>query len=186
MLNKMIIIVMLVSLMFSTSSCATIFHSERRGNSGGQLDVGMFVCDLLWLFAGFIPGVIAVAVDFGTGAIWLEKGSHSLVPQPNSAQAFNTAHAKRADLVRMPSSGTFNWRLPVRGEGGHVIDISILTDDGKTAASDTFTFHAIPEWKNISSSLSVDASGATNGKMLVRIDGFVRAEMPVEFAATPE
>lgn len=53
------------------SSCATILHPERRGNAGGRIDVGPLILDILWFIPGIVPGVIALAVDFSTGAIYV-------------------------------------------------------------------------------------------------------------------
>jgi len=51
--------------------CATIIYPERRGNRSGPIDVGPLVLDILWFIPGIIPGIIALAVDFTTGAIYL-------------------------------------------------------------------------------------------------------------------
>lgn len=58
-------------LSFQLSGCGTILYPERRGQKAGQLDVGIVLFDALGLFVGIIPGVIAFAVDFSTGAIYL-------------------------------------------------------------------------------------------------------------------
>jgi hypothetical protein len=51
--------------------CGTILHPERRGQEAGKLDWKIVGLDALGLLLFFIPGVIAFAVDFGTGAIYL-------------------------------------------------------------------------------------------------------------------
>ena len=55
--------------------CATILHPEQRGNHGGRLDVGPLILDILWFIPGLVPGIIALVVDFGTGAIYTGHGS---------------------------------------------------------------------------------------------------------------
>ena len=52
-------------------SCGTLIYPERRGEKTGRLDVGVVVLDALGLLFGLIPGIIAFAVDFSTGAIYL-------------------------------------------------------------------------------------------------------------------
>ena len=54
--------------------CGTILHPERRGQRAGNLDCGVILLDGLGLLLFFVPGVIAFAVDFGTGAIYLPEG----------------------------------------------------------------------------------------------------------------
>jgi hypothetical protein len=47
-------------------------YPERRNQpAGGRIDVGVALLDGFWLLVGIIPGVIAFAVDFSTGAIYL-------------------------------------------------------------------------------------------------------------------
>lgn len=55
----------------SAAGCGTILYPERRGQSGGQLDWGVVMLDGIGLILFFIPGLIAFAVDFATGAIYL-------------------------------------------------------------------------------------------------------------------
>lgn len=62
------------------SNCGTLIHQERIGqNSTGKLDVGIVILDGIGLFFFLIPGVIAYAVDFINGTIYLPNGSASLV-----------------------------------------------------------------------------------------------------------
>jgi hypothetical protein len=51
--------------------CGTIFYPERRGQPAGRLDWKVVAFDAIGLVLFFVPGVIAFAVDFATGAIYL-------------------------------------------------------------------------------------------------------------------
>jgi hypothetical protein len=53
------------------SSCGTILHPERIGQPPGRLDPGVVALDGVGLLLFLIPGAIAFAVDFYTGAIYL-------------------------------------------------------------------------------------------------------------------
>lgn len=78
------------------TGCGYFLHPERRGNSGGSVDAGTLVMDLLWLIPGIVPGVIALVVDFSSGAIYVGGGrraSIDLSPKGNIA-------------VRVPASKT--------------------------------------------------------------------------------
>jgi hypothetical protein len=55
-------------------ACGTILYPERRGQRGGRIDPAVAVMDGIGLLLFLIPGVIAFAVDFGTGAIYLPGG----------------------------------------------------------------------------------------------------------------
>lgn len=81
------------SLALSTAAlatgCGTVLYPERKGQPKGQLDVGIVLLDAVWLLVGIIPGVIAFAVDFSNGCIYLPSGSAELkqVPIPTREQA---------------------------------------------------------------------------------------------------
>lgn len=55
--------------------------------TGGRIDVGVAVLDGLGLLLFIIPGVIAFAVDFATGTIYVPGGRHAAADQPNDLVA---------------------------------------------------------------------------------------------------
>ncbi|SBS33210.1 hypothetical protein MAQ5080_02515 [Marinomonas aquimarina] len=57
------------------AACGTLIYPERRGQTGGKLDIGVVALDALGLLFWFVPGVIAFGVDFITGAIYLPGGT---------------------------------------------------------------------------------------------------------------
>lgn len=67
---------MLLSGAALVPGCATVLHPERQGNDIGPLDVGALILDILWFIPGIIPGIIALVVDFGTGAIYMGRHHH--------------------------------------------------------------------------------------------------------------
>jgi flagellar basal body-associated protein FliL len=71
---QMIALVAAVGIFSASVSCGYFLYPKRRGNKGGGLHTPTLVMDLLWLLPGIIPGVVALAVDFSTGAIYLGKG----------------------------------------------------------------------------------------------------------------
>jgi len=63
-----------VLLVITSSGCGTILHPERKGQIDGQLDPSIVVLDALGLLFFLVPGVIAFAVDFSNGTIYLPGG----------------------------------------------------------------------------------------------------------------
>lgn len=57
------------------TSCGTILYPERQGQNNGKIDINVVLMDGIGLFFFLIPGIIAYAVDFSTGAIYLPPGS---------------------------------------------------------------------------------------------------------------
>ena len=74
--TKVALICVLISavLIIELAGCGTILYPERKGQKGGRIDPGIAVLDGLGLLFFIIPGVIAFAVDFTTGAIYLPGG----------------------------------------------------------------------------------------------------------------
>jgi hypothetical protein len=66
-------------LLIAATGCGTILYPERRGQRAGELDPGVVLLDAVGLLVFFVPGVIAFAVDFSTGAIYLPRGQRSKI-----------------------------------------------------------------------------------------------------------
>src|SRR3954471_10450111 len=74
------------------AGCGMILHPERRNQPpGGDMDWGIFALDAVGLLLFFIPGVIAFAVDFSTGAIYL--------PPPNIGYGKTERHPDESQFV---------------------------------------------------------------------------------------
>jgi len=68
-------LILSVVLITQLYGCGTLIYPERRGQKTGRVDVGIALLDALWLLVFIVPGVVAFAVDFTTGAIYLPGGS---------------------------------------------------------------------------------------------------------------
>ncbi|TWT77859.1 hypothetical protein Pla123a_16570 [Posidoniimonas polymericola] len=65
----------------SSTGCGTIFHQDRvHQPHSNQLDWKIVAADALGLILFFVPGVIAFAVDFYTGAIYLPYAAYGAAP----------------------------------------------------------------------------------------------------------
>ncbi len=65
------------ALALQLGGCGTILYPERRNQPAGKLDTDVVLLDGIGLLFFLIPGVIAFAVDFATGAIYLPAGERS-------------------------------------------------------------------------------------------------------------
>jgi hypothetical protein len=62
----------------TVSGCGTLLHPGRRHRShSGRIDWTIAALDGCGLLLYFVPGVVAFAVDFYTGAIYLPRGHYS-------------------------------------------------------------------------------------------------------------
>jgi hypothetical protein len=86
-------LLLILAIMFCVTSCGTILYPERRGQAAGRIDVGVAVLNGIGLLVFLVPGVIAFAVDFSTGAIYLPSSSSAHLE-------INPAKLKDADVIK--------------------------------------------------------------------------------------
>ena len=83
-----------------SSGCGTLLYPERRGQPAGRLDWKVVLLDGIGLFFFFIPGVIAFAVDFINGTIYLPQDGANCEPLTQSP----TSKRNRGALRKIPVS----------------------------------------------------------------------------------
>lgn len=75
-MKKIISLLCITTILTNLTACGTILYPERKGHAGGgQLDPSIVVLDGVGLLCFIVPGVIAYAVDFSNGTIYLPGGS---------------------------------------------------------------------------------------------------------------
>lgn len=91
----------LLSIGATLPGCGTIFYPERRGQPAGKLDWKVVAFDALGLVLFFIPGVVAFAVDFATGAIYLPPDHYGkTVGNKLPDKKLTTLHVPRGQVDR--------------------------------------------------------------------------------------
>ena len=83
--------------------CGTLMYPERRGQRGGSIDAGVAILDGIGLLFGIIPGVIAFAVDFSNGTIYLPGRTKmgSLDFKNIKEVRFDSRHSSMASIERI-------------------------------------------------------------------------------------
>jgi hypothetical protein len=79
--GKIICITITFIFCLQLTSCGFILYPERRGQTHGRIDPAIAVLDGVGLLLFVIPGIVAFAVDFSTGTIYM----------PGSKRASNTS-----------------------------------------------------------------------------------------------
>jgi hypothetical protein len=118
--KRFVVSLLMTGLAIYLASCGTIIHPERRGQPAGTLDPAIVVLDAVGLLLFFIPGIIAFAVDFSNGTIYLPSESAVLVPVPAGSQSFKTIHVEPAQLTPQKLEEVVGEQTgqPVRLEAG--------------------------------------------------------------------
>jgi hypothetical protein len=100
-------------LVFQLTGCGTILYPERRGQMAGHLDAGIVVLDAIGLLFFIIPGVIAFAVDFSNGTIYL-PARHVVVSKTDLTQIKfdpgNTSLAQIEEIIKKQTGYVVNLR----------------------------------------------------------------------------
>ena len=73
--NRFLTVVALAAILLPASGCGTLMYPARiDAKPSTRLDTRVVILDCLWLVAGIIPGVVALATDFLTGAAYFPEG----------------------------------------------------------------------------------------------------------------
>jgi len=68
-------IVLGLFLVLPCASCGTIFFNQRtKQEHSKDLDPNILILDAVGLIFWIVPGLVAYAVDFATGAVYLPNG----------------------------------------------------------------------------------------------------------------
>ncbi|PSL12264.1 hypothetical protein CLV44_11999 [Marinobacterium halophilum] len=95
-------LIALLTLALTLGGCGTIMHPERKGQVSGRIDPGVAVLDGIGLLFFFVPGVIAFAVDFNNGTIYLPGGrSADAGAQDESQQIHFSGRPDRDQLEQL-------------------------------------------------------------------------------------
>ncbi len=80
-LKKLTAAMLTAALVTQLSACGTLLYPERRGQIDGQIDPAIAVLNGIGILFYVIPGLIAFAIDFSTGAIYLPNAQYSVAPE---------------------------------------------------------------------------------------------------------
>ena len=79
LMKKCLTTTVIAAFLLQATACGTLMYPERKGQVGGKIDPGIAILDGIGLLFFIIPGVIAFAVDFSNGTIYLPSGKKSLL-----------------------------------------------------------------------------------------------------------
>ncbi len=142
---KILSTVIIVFFLFQIVSCGTILYPERRGQAHGQIDPAVAILDAAGLLLFIIPGVIAFAVDFATGAIYLPSGKKkaSLSNESNGLKVIHVNTDKLTkqhieEIVRkhinQPVNLTLNNVQVIKLDEPELIEVEVLKYNNITIA----------------------------------------------------
>jgi hypothetical protein len=96
--TKLVALALIATVLFASTSCGTLLYPERRGQPRGVIDSGVVLLDAIGLIFFVVPGLVAFAVDFSTGAIYFPPPPNG--PSPSYAPMTQNEF-RREDLVKV-------------------------------------------------------------------------------------
>ena len=101
-LVKTLYILVCAVLIVQLAGCGTLMYPERKGQKSGRIDAGIAVLDGIGLLFFLIPGIIAYAVDFNNGTIYLPGTSRSSLDLKDIKQVkFDPKHYTNATIEKI-------------------------------------------------------------------------------------
>ncbi|MBI5843171.1 MAG: hypothetical protein HZB23_00710 [Deltaproteobacteria bacterium] len=76
--KRVICLLVVAFFLLQTAACGYFVYPERRGQTRGRVDPAVAIMDGVCLILFVVPGIIAFAVDFSSGTIYLPGGRSSL------------------------------------------------------------------------------------------------------------
>ncbi len=124
MLQTLVCIVLIAQL----AGCGTLMYPERRGQRGGNIDVGVAVLDGIGLLFFLIPGIIAYAIDFSNGTIYLPGTRVSSLDIKDMKQVkFDPKHYTVASIEKIIKRET-GYAVKLRQDNIQVYKLKSLDD----------------------------------------------------------
>lgn len=101
-LMKTLNVLMCTVLIFQLVGCGTIMYPERKGQKSGKIDSGVAILNGVGLLFFLVPGIIAFAVDFNNGTIYLPGTARGPMDLDDMKQVkFDPKNTSRTDIERM-------------------------------------------------------------------------------------
>lgn len=76
--KKSLIAVSVATYLVSSTGCGLLLHPERQGQTGGRIDPAVAILNGVGLLLYVVPGLVAFAIDFHTGTIYLPNTQAAL------------------------------------------------------------------------------------------------------------
>lgn len=75
--KKSILSLCMATYLFNAAGCGVLLYPERQGQEGGKIDPVVAILDGVGLLLYLVPGLVAFAIDFHQGTIYLPGGAFS-------------------------------------------------------------------------------------------------------------
>ena len=113
-LSRILNVLICTAFVVQLTGCGTLLYPERKGQRSGRVDAGVAILDGVGLLLFIIPGVIAFAVDFNNGTIYL----------PGTSKASADSHAMRLVKFDPKTDSTASIERIIKDQTGKEVKLS--------------------------------------------------------------
>jgi hypothetical protein len=105
-------------LLLAQTACGTLFYPERHGRRSGRVDPVVLILDGALLFFFVIPGLVAFAIDFYTGSVYVTDGRGRAVridvdpSELTDARIEAIVREHTGHAIRLDDPGLERFRVP--------------------------------------------------------------------------
>ncbi len=138
-------IALFAGVFLAVTSCGTILYPERRTQPAGKLDSDIVILDAIGLIFFLVPGVVAFAVDFATGAIYLPNGEKSHV-----SEIFGAVEVRDPYVTIQYSDQLAAWLSSRTGQDVSLTSSDLVWVDGERCT--TRVFACLTQWNTVAKS----------------------------------
>jgi hypothetical protein len=131
--KKALYLVVGVALVVQLTGCGWLLHPERRGQTSGRIDAGIAILDGVGLLLFLVPGVVAYAVDFVTGTIYL-PGTASQDVRPALEDTGADLKVKAQVMAEDLNAASQKAAEELKAAGRNAADAIRTTVEGNTVA----------------------------------------------------
>lgn len=130
----------IVAITTTLAGCGTVFYPERKGQPSGRVDPAVAIADGVGLLFYIIPGVIAYAIDFSNGTVYLPSRDTAQVDTLHfedelDTQTLESVLAERTDgAVRLDDELVRVERVSSRDEALALVRMSGIYDKERLAS----------------------------------------------------
>ncbi|AQQ67368.1 hypothetical protein Mag101_06765 [Microbulbifer agarilyticus] len=89
----------LLTMVMNLTACGYFLYPERKGQTGGRVDPVVVILDGAALLFGILPGIVAFAVDFTNGTIYLPAGGSSAIDRHISSADDNQLNGANGEVL---------------------------------------------------------------------------------------
>lgn len=111
--SRVIAGVLAVTLFTQLAACGSIFYPDRRGQIEGRIDPVIAGANAIGILFYVIPGLIAFAIDFATGAIYLPQGQTAQVDPQRLGQLVDADGKVDAAALKALIESSTGHQLPL-------------------------------------------------------------------------